>query len=138
MTRRKDGDVDRRTRNFIIAALRRLSLKDPARNRAKNNQKVDKALFACATKDCKNLMYEGVSDKNYCELVNRYPQHNIIRGKIELDHKIPVGQFEEWNSYIPAMFCEESNFQCLCRDCHKAKTKKENKARYAKNKKQKK
>ena len=129
MTRKQDGGVDRRTKNFIIAALRRLSLKDPARNRAKSKQKVDKALFACATKDCNNLMYEGVSDKNYSELVNKYPNFNLIRGKIELDHKIPIGTFEDWNSYIPALFCEESNFQGLCRDCHKEKTKKENKKR---------
>lgn len=135
MIRKKDGDVDRRTRNFIIAALRRLSLKDPARNRAKNKQKVDKALFACATKNCKNLTYEGSSDKNYSELSKKYPQHNLIRGRLELDHKIPIGSFEDWNSYIPAMFCEESNYQGLCRDCHKEKTKKENKKRVAKRKK---
>lgn len=135
MTRKQDGNVDRRTRNFIIAALRRLSLKDPSRNRAKNKQKVDKALFACATKDCENLMYEGVSNKNMSELTKKYPNHNIIQGKIELDHRVPIGAFEDWNSYIPAMFCEESNYQGLCRDCHKEKTKKENKKRAAKRKK---
>ena len=55
-----------------------------------------------------------------------------MEGKIELDHKIPVvgvKGFEDWNSFIPNLFCDDSNFSPLCPHCHKAKTKKENKSR---------
>ena len=130
MTRRKDGDVDRRTRAFIIAALRKLSLRHPARIRAKNKNKVDKALFACD--NCETLTYEGVSDKNMDALQQKYPKHTIVKGRIELDHIVAVvgmGGFEDWNHYIPNLFCDESNFSPLCTSCHKEKTKKENKKR---------
>lgn len=46
--------------------------------------------------------------------------------EIQLDHKIPVIDeeigFVDWNTYIDRLFCEEENFQVLCKPCHEAKT----------------
>lgn len=50
--------------------------------------------------------------------------------QVQVDHKKPVVDpkvgFVDWNTYIERMFCEKKNFQILCLECHKAKTKKEN------------
>jgi len=46
-----------------------------------------------------------------------------------VDHIIPVVDpaygFTDWNKYIDRMFVEVDNYQVLCYDCHKKKTKKE-------------
>lgn len=42
------------------------------------------------------------------------------------DHIDPVGEFlPEANPYIKRMFCDRSNLQPICKDCHKTKTKEE-------------
>lgn len=49
---------------------------------------------------------------------------------IQLDHIKPVVDpkkgFQTWDIYIDKLFCERKNFQCLCKPCHKVKTKNEN------------
>ena len=47
---------------------------------------------------------------------------------IEVDHIEPVVAatgFESWDVYIDRLFCEKSNLQVLCKECHKTKTKEE-------------
>jgi hypothetical protein len=45
---------------------------------------------------------------------------------IQVDHISPVIDpntgFTTWDDVIKRMFCEEDNFQILCRECHKEKT----------------
>lgn len=45
---------------------------------------------------------------------------------IQLDHILPVIDeeigFVDWNTYIDRLFCEEDNFQVLCKPCHASKT----------------
>lgn len=43
-----------------------------------------------------------------------------------MDHKIPVGQFKDWNTYVDNLFCDEDNWQVICKPCHDIKTKEEN------------
>lgn len=56
------------------------------------------------------------------------------REKIEIDHVIPCIKpsdgFVSWDEYIKARFVETpEQLQALCRECHKEKSKKENKER---------
>ena len=55
------------------------------------------------------------------------------REKIEVDHIKPIVKpedgFVDWNSYIAAKFVEADKLQGLCHDCHKEKSKQENKIR---------
>jgi len=48
---------------------------------------------------------------------------------IQVDHIKPVVDpkkgFQTWDIYIDRLFCEKKNFQCLCKICHKVKTKNE-------------
>ena len=53
---------------------------------------------------------------------------------------IPPKGFTTFDDYVANLFCKEDNFQVLCVDCHKEKTKKEVQERkeYRKNNKEKK
>jgi len=47
--------------------------------------------------------------------------------KPEVDHVVPVAPLDgselDFNAYIERLFCDPSNLQCLCKDCHLEKTK---------------
>ena len=49
--------------------------------------------------------------------------------EVQVDHINPiidpVAGFTTWDDVIDNMFCERSNLQVLCKDCHKLKTKEE-------------
>jgi 5-methylcytosine-specific restriction endonuclease McrA len=54
------------------------------------------------------------------------------RKDIAVDHVIPVTAPEgitSWDGFIERLFCPASGLSVLCKPCHKAKTKTENKAR---------
>jgi len=55
------------------------------------------------------------------------------REKLEIDHITPVVSvvdgFTDWNTYIKSRFVTADKLQGICRDCHKNKTKEENKKR---------
>jgi 5-methylcytosine-specific restriction endonuclease McrA len=55
------------------------------------------------------------------------------REKIQIDHINPVVLpsvgFVDWNVYIASKFVEANQLQALCVDCHRTKTKAENKIR---------
>lgn len=98
---------------FLIAVLRRSTYKYPPRYNCMNNARVDRGKYKC--KECQQI---------------------VGRKFIRIDHKIPVVDPElgfplqtngepDWNTYIPRMFCDESNFQALCLECHAIKTKAE-------------
>jgi len=52
---------------------------------------------------------------------------------VEVDHINPVVDvaegFVDWNESIKRLYCGKENLQCLCKACHKAKTKLERKKR---------
>jgi 5-methylcytosine-specific restriction endonuclease McrA len=113
--------VDAKLKAFIIAGLRRLTYKFPARSAAKMRARVyasahpeievsghTKYLYRCAC--CGQLFKEK---------------------EIAVDHIIPVidpsSTVWDWNEYIKRLFCDVEGLQILCRDkCHAAKTKAEN------------
>jgi 5-methylcytosine-specific restriction endonuclease McrA len=55
--------------------------------------------------------------------------------KMEVDHKKPVIEVNEtmddltWDELIGRIWCDIGNLSPVCKDCHKIKTKKENKER---------
>lgn len=55
------------------------------------------------------------------------------REKLEIDHIKPVilpeVGFTTWDQYISSKFVEADKLRGLCRECHKAKSKEENKVR---------
>lgn len=52
---------------------------------------------------------------------------------MEIDHIKPVVDpkkgFETWDKFIDKLFCEASNLQAICRECHLKKTKEERNAK---------
>lgn len=56
--------------------------------------------------------------------------------KIHIDHIEPVGSQPpwpptgdgEWDRYLAGLFCDETNLQALCVNCHKIKTREEHRA----------
>jgi len=54
----------------------------------------------------------------------------------DYDHIEPVGSQPpwpptgdgEWDKYLAGLFCDETNLQALCVDCHKIKTREEHRA----------
>jgi hypothetical protein len=117
--------VNRKTIAYVKKQLRKASLANPGRVSAKNRSKIDKALFKCENKSCLTAMYEGESDKNLKDLNTKHPQLTIVKGKIELDHDIPVRQGKgdlDWNDYIESLFCDESNYNAYCPSCHAKKS----------------
>ena len=114
----------------ILNSLRRLSSYYPARLEAKAGAKVAPTLYGC--EQCKTLMYEGTSDKKLKEYQAKFPKYKVLKGRIEIDHLVPVvGEegFVDYNTYIERLFCEKENLRPLCPSCHSKKSIKENKER---------
>lgn len=89
-------------KSFIVSTLRRASYRWPARSDALKAAKVAYGKYKCA--QCNNI---------------------YARKDVSIDHKEPVigvEGFQTWDIYISRMFCEASNFQILCSDCHDAKS----------------
>jgi hypothetical protein len=88
---------------FVVASLRRASLKWPPRNEAMRLARVKRGLYKC--KMCSGL----------------------YRSKeIDIDHIIPVvslrNGFTNWDDYIINMLPDVDGFQILCKTCHLVKT----------------
>jgi len=53
---------------------------------------------------------------------------------VNVDHIEPVTStidgFKGWDDYIKRLFCDKSNLQVLCHDCHDIKSASENEVRY--------
>jgi 5-methylcytosine-specific restriction endonuclease McrA len=48
--------------------------------------------------------------------------------EIEMDHKVAIGRFSDWDSWVSRMWCETlgvGNLVPLCKPCHKIKSKEE-------------
>lgn len=49
---------------------------------------------------------------------------------VQVDHKIQCGSLKDWEDIEPFtrnLFCAVEGLQCLCKECHKVKTKEERK-----------
>lgn len=128
---KKKNITPAKIKNLIKKYLRNASLKSPYNNLTKERAKVDSALYSC--EKCGKYCYEGVSNKNYEALVKKYPKHNVVREKVQVDHLdaviAPEIGFVDWNTYIERLFVTDDKMQCLCPSCHKEKSAKENEIR---------
>ena len=90
-------------KTFVTASLRRASLRWPPRNMALKKARVDRGLYRCSM--C------GESFK---------------KDDIHIDHIEPVISpqhgFQGWDDFIEKLFCEEEQFQILCKYDHDVKT----------------
>lgn len=106
-------------KNWLIPRLRRISMYWPeikkARDRAKvyfpigwhkNGNPIIKRYFVCQNPECGLLC--GEEREGAVDHIN--PIVDVNDG------------FIDWNSYIPGLFCDESNLQFLCLLCHENKT----------------
>jgi len=98
---RKPKKYNKKT--FVTGALRRASLRWPPRNMALKKARVDRGLYRCSM--C------GESFK---------------RDDIHIDHIVPIVDpskgFIGWDDYIEKLFCQEEEFQILCKYDHEVKT----------------
>jgi ferredoxin len=125
--------LDPKRKNKYIQAARRVSRFSPARQAVKKACKVDKALFRCSK--CGALCYEGKSAKTFAEYQNKYPNAELRQEYLDIDHiktVVPLTGWDDWNGFYERLECDESGLRGLCSTvCHKEKTEKERKHRWA-------
>lgn len=102
---------------FIIirSALRRAWLRSPERT---------EALLGARRE------YKGDNVRQKWEYQCNKCRKWFIQKEVSVDHIIPCGTFlkhEDWSTFGPALFCDSSGLQVLCKTCHNAKTKEERK-----------
>jgi 5-methylcytosine-specific restriction endonuclease McrA len=95
---------------FVISILRRASYMWKPRYAVIKAARVAKAQSKCAM--CSNVFSTKDTVADHI--------HPVVD---------PAKGFENWDTYIKRLFCEESGFQILCKPCHKIKTDEENKTR---------
>lgn len=100
-TERKPKKYDKK--RFVVATLRKASLRWPARNEAKKLARIERGFYKC----------------NACEKA-------FGPKEIHVDHIKPVVSIKEgfinWDEFIDGLFCEIENLQVLCTHCHASKT----------------
>ena len=108
--------TEARWRSFVISALRSATRRYPPRNRALKKAFVKRQISKVS----------GRLAMHYkCAICNKL----VTSTNVQIDHIVPVVDpvkgFVSWDEYINRMYCEEDNFQVLCKPCHLKKTKKE-------------
>ena len=103
--------MDTKLKAFIINTLRRASFRWKPRGEAKKKYKVKVGEYKTgrAKYGYKCAKCEGI----------------FKSGEVKMDHIDPAVPLDGWQGFdifIERMFCEESGFQCLCAECHDAKT----------------
>jgi 5-methylcytosine-specific restriction endonuclease McrA len=118
MPQLKKSWTEARLKAFIISGLRAASRRYPPKFETLNEAKTTKKINAKTGRLAQH--YEC----NACR--EEFPAKEV-----QVDHRKPVVDpkkgFIDWNTYIERMFCKKSNFQVLCKSCHKIKTDKEKK-----------
>lgn len=106
--------TEARFTSFVKGGLRQLSQRWPPINEARTSALVKRGHYKCNS--CKQVVTKT-------KIVNGKRVNNVF-----IDHIEPVvpisGEFS-WNAIINSMFCEASNLQLLCLDCHTVKCKQE-------------
>lgn len=95
----------------IVSALRRLWLQSEARQEALRAARIVRGVYRCAK--CGKNVPASLKTPN-----------GTIR-KVAVDHKnrvVPETGFDSWDGFINRLFCEQSELQVLCYDCHKEKS----------------
>ena len=99
--------------SWLKGALRRASMRWPPIYTTRKNARVARGKYRCA----------GYGRGEHIVPLTLQGKANTF-----VDHIIPVGKFIDWNTYIKNLFCDSSNLQILCRECHDRKTKDESRS----------
>lgn len=109
-------------KTWLIPKLRRLSMYWPGKTIARDNAKV--------------YIEEGTYLNGKPKIVRYYVCANCgVLGNektTQMDHISPVIEttgFTNWDEYMNSLYCNPSNYACLCLDCHSKKTINENRER---------
>ena len=94
---------------WLIAHLRRIHYRWPARNEATNLSKVSRGKYKCA--ECEEVFGPKEIQRDHIEPVQN------------------VDGFDGWDALIDRLFCPVDGYQILCKPCHHAKSAEENKER---------
>jgi 5-methylcytosine-specific restriction endonuclease McrA len=101
--------------SFLIPRLRKISLQWPARYEAKSKAKVK--------------VEDGFFKNGNPKYLTKYKcakcQNLFLDGEVDVDHIIPVSNlntYGTWDKYIPALLCDVSALQVLCKSCHHEKS----------------
>lgn len=109
-------------RNLLKGAIRRIFSRSELRRRA---------LDASVVKDYGDPSRKRVTRWSKCPDCDKMVPSYLM----EVDHVepiIPTGMTLEdmsWDQVIDGVWCDERNLRAVCKDCHKTKTKAENKER---------
>jgi hypothetical protein len=91
----------------------------PPVNHVKSNARVSRGVYKCAACGNEVPATAVVTLKN----------GKVKRVKnIAVDHinpVVPTSGFDSWDEVIKRLFCDASNLQLLCRECHELKCKEE-------------
>ena len=117
----KNSRITVKERNLLKGAIRRVF------SRSEIRRKIIDLSVVQHTDDSRKRV------KNWC----RCPvcKKFIAKSYMQVDHVIPIIGVDEtlddlsWDTVIDRIWCEENNLMAICVDCHKAKTKEENKQR---------
>jgi 5-methylcytosine-specific restriction endonuclease McrA len=106
-----------RRKAFIVSVLRAGTRRWPPKYETLNAAKTEKKI---------NKRTKRLAQHYLCAICeDEFPATNV-----QVDHIIPVVDpvkgFKDWNTFIKRLFCEASNLQTVCKECHKRKTKEEN------------
>jgi 5-methylcytosine-specific restriction endonuclease McrA len=97
-------------KTFLVAALRRVSLRWPPRNAVRKAARVRRGVYIC----------------NICKEEHRAKD-------VVVDHIIPVvdvkNGFTNWDDFVNSLFVLENGLQLICSECHRVKTLNEQKTR---------
>jgi 5-methylcytosine-specific restriction endonuclease McrA len=109
-------------RNLIKGAIRRVFSRSELRRKA-----LDKAVV----KDYSDPSRKRVTRWGKCSICNKLEPAYLL----EIDHLEPVipenSSLEQitWDELVNRVWCDEDKLQAVCKPCHKAKSKLENKER---------
>lgn len=99
-------------KGWIISLLRKGTLRYPPRNEVLKEAKTEKRVNIKSGRLAQHYRCAGC-------------QGEFPMSMMAVDHINPVvgvEGFTTWDDYINRMFCAKENLQCLCKDCHDAKT----------------
>ncbi len=100
--------------SYIKSVLRRASMRWPPLNSVRAKARKSRGMYLCA--GCGELVPASI-------LQNGKRVKNVL-----VDHInpiVPITGFDNWDNVIQRLFCDESNLQVLCKNCHDKKTKQE-------------
>ena len=107
-----------RWKAFIVSVLRSGTRKYPPKYETLNEAKTEKKI---------NVKTGRLAQHYRCaQCQGEFPAKDV-----EVDHikpaVSPLTGFTTWDDFINGLYCGKENLQCLCKSCHKRKTKEERK-----------